>query len=268
MIEMMNTRQKDEIDLQEVWKILKKWRTFIILIIVMTMLLAYLVNAFVFKPVYASSTQLIVNNKQPNQNGMLTNADLQMSLNLIETYKEVIMSPRILDKVIKDYHLPYTVSELQKKISVRTVKLSQVISLTVEDRSPEQAALIANAVAKTFQKEIPLIMSVDNVQILAEASPNMQPVKPRIFQNVLLSTLVSFLLSIVIAFVVEVFDQTFKSEQDVETTLNIPVLGAIGMIQYGKQRTRHRLTSEAQGSNLYSKYLDEPLSKEEKKVGV
>jgi len=206
---MMSKGQQDHIDLQEVLKILKKWRTFIVLVVVLTTLLAYLVNAFMLKPVYASSTQLIVNTKQSNQNSMLTNADLQLSLNLIETYKEVLMSPRILDKVIKDYQFPYTVSELQKKISVRTVKLSQVISLTVEDRSPEQAALIANAVATTFQKEIPLIMSVDNVQILAEATPNLKPVKPRVFMNVLLSMLVSLLLSIVVVFIKEFLDQTF-----------------------------------------------------------
>lgn len=265
---MTGIMKKDEIELQEVFMILRKWRTLILMIVIISSLLTYMVNIFILKPVYASSTQLIVNNKQPSQNGMLTNADLQMSLNLIETYKEVLISPRILDKVIKDYNLSYTILELQKKISVRTVKQSQVISITVEDRSPEKAALIANAVAATFQKEIPLIMSVDNVQILAEAYPNLKPVKPRILINVLLITLVSLLLSIVAVFVIEFLDQTFKNEQDVEATLNIPVLGVIGIIQYDKHKTRHRSMTDSQGVNLSSKHLDMPVSKEEKKVGI
>ena len=41
--------------------------------------------------------------------------------------------------------------------------------MTVEDSNPIQAVEIANAVSETFQKEIPGIMNIDNVSILAMA---------------------------------------------------------------------------------------------------
>ncbi|MBT9281091.1 MAG: capsular biosynthesis protein [Hydrogenibacillus schlegelii] len=235
----------EELELQHVIAVLRKrWRLIVTLAIIGA-LGAYLVSAFLLPPVYASSTQLIVNSKKQDPNAALTYADLQFSLSLIETYKEVLVSPRILQQVIEDGRLPNTVEQLEKKIRVNTVKQSQVISITVEDGHPERAADIANLVARTFQQEVPKIMNVDNVQILAQAEPNFKPVKPRTFLNVVLAALVGLLAGTFGAFLLEALDQTFKNESEVETLLSWPVLGVIGVLDVRRTRRAYPLAGEA-----------------------
>lgn len=230
----------EEIELREVIAIFRKRMAMILALSMIGVIAAYVVSAFVLKPIYSSSTQLIVNSKKQEQNVPLTFSDLQISLNLIETYKEVIVSPRILEKAIARGALPFSADQLQKKIRVNTVKQSQVISITVEDTTPERAAAIANIVAQTFQEEVPSIMNVDNVQILAEAKPNPLPVKPKTALNVALAAFFGLLIGMVAAFLIETLDQTFKREEDVEAVLGLSVLGSIGYIDADRSRSSGR----------------------------
>ena len=71
--------------------------------------------------------------------------------------------------------------QINQKITINSHENSQVFSLTVEDSNAARAVKIANSVSETFQKEIPGIMNVDNVSILAKAEfkENPTPVKPR-----------------------------------------------------------------------------------------
>src|SRR5690606_32631757 len=135
---------------------------------------------FVLTPVYEASTQLLVNQekeKKPEYDSI----DIQADLQLINTYNVIIMSPAILEKVIKDLKLNLTVSELQDKITVQNEQDSQIVNLSVKDTDPNQATKIVNKTAEVFENKIVDIMNVDNVSILAKAvvEENQSPVKPK-----------------------------------------------------------------------------------------
>jgi capsular polysaccharide biosynthesis protein len=186
-----------------------------------------MISLFILTPQYQAATQLLVN--QENTEEQFNQGDIRTNLELINTYKVIVTSPRILDLVIQEYGLSTSYRELQNKINVQSVRNSQVMSITVTDPSYEQAVYIANAIASTFQREIITLMNINNVHIMAEAKETAtpSPVQPRPYLNIAIAFIVGLMVAVFLVFVLEYLDNTLKREQDVEKTLGLPVLGAI-----------------------------------------
>jgi capsular polysaccharide biosynthesis protein len=148
----------------------------------------------------------------------------------------IIKSPAILDKVIDKLDLNQSVEQLSGKITINSQENSQVFSLTVQDSNPAKAVEIANTVSSTFQKEIKDIMKVDNVSILAKAEvkENPAPVKPSPLLNIAIAVVVGLVAGIGLAFLLEYMDNTIRDEKDIETLLDLPLLGSIQKISQHK----------------------------------
>lgn len=259
----------DEIELREIIHIIKKRFWILGLISILSILIAGMISYFFMTPIYQASTQLLVNNSKEEAKAPLTVSDLQFSMNIIQTYIEVITSPRILDQTIRQMNLPLTAAELRKKIEVNTVKQSQIISITVEDPDPGRAAAIANNIALTFQEQVPNIMNVDNVQILATAKveDHPSPVKPKPVLNMVIAFVVGLMFATLLIFLLEYMDNTLKTEADVEKYLGLPVLGMVGIIEPLAPASRN--TSEekdAPVTNRSGRILEEPARKGERTI--
>lgn len=234
----MDTRPNEEmeLDLRGIFQILKKRRLLIISITLIAALASGIVSSFVVTPVYQASTEILVNKSEDGQGLVYNINDVNTNLKLISTYSVIIKSPRIMDLVIEDYNLSLTSEQLISKVTINSVKDSQVMKISVQDTDQKEAARLANAIANTFQREIIEIMNVDNVQILNEAKAlnNPSPVKPNITLNILIASVLSLLTAVSLSFLLEYLDNTIKSEQEIERLLGYPVLGIIGTIDEEK----------------------------------
>lgn len=219
---------EETISLQELLQTLRKRLRLILSIAFIAVLISGVVSYFFLTPIYQASTQLLVNQSK-NKENLYNYNEVQTNLQLINTYNVIIKSPAILDLVIKDLDLKMTVNELTQKITVQNETNSQVVNLSVQDTNPAMAVKIANKTAATFQKEIVKIMSVDNVSILAKASigENPSPIKPRPLLNIAIALVVGLMVGVGLAFLLEYFDNTVKTEQDIEKLIGLPVLGVI-----------------------------------------
>lgn len=222
-----------EIDLRELFQIIKKRLSLIFIITLIAAMASGIVSFFVITPIYQASTELLVNKSDAEMNAMYSYNDIQTNLKLIETYSVIIKSPRIIDKVISDYHLEMSSQELTDKVSVNAVKNSQVMAITVQDPDQTTAAKLANAVAYTFKTEILKIMKVDNVQILTQAKEveEPSPIKPKPMLNMAIAFVVGIMAAVGIVFLMEYLDNSIKSEQEIERLLGYPVLGSIATIE-------------------------------------
>jgi capsular polysaccharide biosynthesis protein len=224
-----------EIELKDYIRILRKRSIMILSLVVSLTMLTAIISMFVLSPVYEASTKIIVTKSE--QNTALNQVDLNTintNIQLINTYKEIIKTPRIMDLVATKYpEFDLTATELTKLVEVSSVNQTQVMTLKVQDKSYKRAAAIVNATSEVFQNEIPQIMKVDNVSILNEANPNLNPapVKPNKLLNIAIAFVVSLMLGVGIAFVLEYLDDTIKSEDDIMQVLNLPTLTMIGKIQ-------------------------------------
>ncbi|MBB6176108.1 capsular polysaccharide biosynthesis protein [Anoxybacillus tengchongensis] len=245
---------EETISLRELFQTLRKRAWLIVAITVIATMTSGIVSYFVLTPIYQASTQLLVNQAKSEQ-PIYNISEIQTNLQLINTYNVIMKSPAILDIVKQELDLDVPVEELNKKINVTSEKDSQVVNVTVEDPDPYMAADIANTVASVFQREIVKIMNVDNVNILAKAEVKEQPVpvKPKPLLNMAIAFVVGIMTGIGLAFLLEYLDNTIKNEQDVEKLLELPVLGAVTVIEddgTGKQEihVKKQIRGETVGS--------------------
>ncbi|WP_047983569.1 YveK family protein [Ornithinibacillus californiensis] len=223
---------EETISLKEIFDVIKKRLKLIVLLTVGAALISALISLFVLTPNYESSSQFIVNQKQQDPNAQYNVNDIRMNVELINTYSQIIRSPRILNEVIAELDLSLTVKQLQDKLNVASPDSSQVVNVTVTDPDPEMATLIANKIVAVFQDEVPVLMNVDNVEILSPAvTPDApSPVSPNKTLNVAIAIVLGGMVGVGLAFLFEYLDTTIKTENDIEKRLNVPVLGIISHI--------------------------------------
>jgi len=224
-----------ELDLRDYIRIIRKRIWIIIAVVLIATAATAIASFYLIKPVYEASTKLVVNKSdQQTANNQVDLNSINTNLSLINTYKEIIKTTAIMDKVVAAYpQFQLTPEQLSKKVSVSSVNNTQVMTLVVQDISYVKAAQIVNAVSKVFQVEIPKIMKVDNVSLLNEAKESdlPTPVKPNKKLNVALSFIVALMVSVGIVFLLEYLDDTLKSEADVQQYLGIPTLGMITKVR-------------------------------------
>lgn len=225
---------EETISIQDIFKTLKKRWKLIMLLTLIAALISGTISYFLLTPVYQSSTQILVNQKQSEN--QLDSNQIRSNIDMINTYSVIIKSPAILEKVIDELDLEQSVDQLSEKITINSQENSQVFSLTVQDSNATKAVEIANTVSATFQKEIKDIMNVDNVSILAKAEikDNPAPVKPNPLLNIAIAVVVGLMAGVGLAFLLEYMDNTIKDEGDIEKLLELPILGSIQKISQHK----------------------------------
>ncbi|WOS95492.1 YveK family protein [Nosocomiicoccus massiliensis] len=217
------------IDLEDLFKIIKKNFFSIVALPLLFGIIALLISMYLITPKYESTTQLLVNQKE-TQNTMLTQ-QVQSNLQLIKTYSEIIKSPRILDEVSNRLDNRYTTTEIQNMLNISSQSDSQVLNISVKSEHSELSNTIANTVAEVFSEDVENIMNVDNVSILSVAEGNGEQVEPRTLVNVAVGMFVGFILAALIIFLKEVLDKRIKNEDDVAEYLDLPVLGSIEKVK-------------------------------------
>jgi capsular polysaccharide biosynthesis protein len=224
-----------ELELKEVLQIVKRKLWIIISVVLIACLATAIFNIYFAKPIYSTSTKLIVNKSSDSSNTeKLDLGSLNANIQLINTYKEILKTPAILDKVAAD-HPEFNLSSegINSRITVTSKEQSQVMTIGVQDTSHTRAVGIVNAVAEVFKQEIPRIMKVDNVTILSEAKvmDNPKPISPNVRLNVVIVFIASLLVSIGLIFLLEYLDDSIKSEKDIELALGLPTLAMIRKIK-------------------------------------
>lgn len=215
-----------EIDLREIFEMLRKRWLMIASITLVAAIVAGVISFFVLKPQYEASTTMMVSYKQ-DQETLMNYNELQMSQKLATTYSQIIKSNRIADKVIKKLDLDLSSKDLNSKISVSQVETTEIFKITVKDNDPELAALIANTEAEIFKQEINEMMKVDSVSTIDVAKVPESPVAPNKVMNIAIATVLGMMVSVGLVFVLEFLDRTYKTPSDIERHLGLPILGAI-----------------------------------------
>lgn len=205
----------------------KNWKILVLLPIIF-MLISLLVTVFLMKPKYEANTQVLVNQKEKNNEYMAQ--EVQSNLQLVNTYAEILKSPRIIDDVAKK-DSKYSSSQIKSMLDITSQSDSQILTINVKNGSKADAENVANEIAQVFKKDMPKIMSIDNVSVLSKADGTATKVSPNLIQNLAIGLILGLILGMVIIVIKELFDKRIKTEEDVERELDIPVLGSIAKLK-------------------------------------
>lgn len=243
-------------ELKQYMRILRKKAWLISAIVVIVCVLTGIKSFMFTESVYRASAKLIVNQSYSVDGTQIVDySSVQTNIMLISSYTEIIKSAAILDKVVSQYpDLDITPNQLSGMISVSSASDSQVMNLDVVDTSYKRAVSIANAVATVFKDQIPSIMKVDNVTILSKANEkdDAYPINSSPIVMVILSFIVSFMLAVGLVFLMDYFDDTIKTEEDIASSLELPMLAYITKINKSDLAPRRsRSNSKQAGENAY-----------------
>lgn len=238
----------DVISLGQVFRTLRKHLIMIISLGVLGCIVAFGVTKFAMTPQYDSSALILVNQKN-NVSQVQQYNQVQTDLQMINTYKDILTQPVILDQAAKDLQADGkyngTAHDLASALTISNNENSQVVKVTARADSPYIAQDIANAVTTVFKAKITKIMpSAKNVSIISDAKLNKGKVSPRTTINLAVGLLAGLVLGVLLAFIRELTDTTVKSPEFITDTLGLPVLGSIYAIndkdmQFGKARAKN-----------------------------
>lgn len=235
---------EEEISLVELFDILKKKIGLIISLGLIGLILAAVFTFFIATPQYSSTTQLLVNKSSDDPQGVQL-SDINTNVQMINTYRDIIKGPVILEEVLKDTNLDLTVSELSDKLAIETQDDSQVFSLNVTGDNPYEAAEIANKTASIFKDKVGDIMKIDNVTVISKAESDDTPISPNNALNLIIGLLVGVMAGVGLAFLAEFMDKTVNDERFITETLGWSNLGMVSEMSESELKAKNQETQQA-----------------------
>lgn len=188
---------------------------------------SFLISQYLINTVYRSDTTLYIGKNLSSDSGLEYN-DLLIGSQLVEDYRELIKSRLVVNEVMRELSITGVSAEVfSAKINVALKNNTRVIQISASDASPDTARTIADKVTDVFVEKVDEIMQVDYVKVIDRAETPQVPVKP----NKALYTAAGFILgaalSFGIIFLVDFFDNSVKTAEDIGEFLNLPVIGTI-----------------------------------------
>ncbi|MCM3724926.1 Wzz/FepE/Etk N-terminal domain-containing protein [Neobacillus cucumis] len=210
----MNQRRPKEINLKELFLVIKRRSMIILLMTIIAGLAGYILNQSNVVPLYQSSSRVIIGADEESR----------------KTLQVIVRDSSILDIVIKKMGLKETSDQLANKITVASLESSQVVSISVVDSNPIMASKIADTTAEVFKEEVPKIVDKDYIRILSKAKVNPEPINPKNDNKMFYGVIGGLVIGIGAAFFLETLDDRIRSSKEIEEFLGVPVVGRIPKI--------------------------------------
>ena len=222
----MNNQEANtiEIDVLSLFRTIWRKKFLILLTAILTTGLAFAYSAFLATPQYDSTTRLYVVTQSGDNGVGVTNQDLQAGSFLVKDYQEIILSQDVLKNVTPTLGIT---DDIKEKITVNIPVDTRILSITVRDSDPNQAATIANTLRDEAAKKIIEVTKVSDVTTLEAALPAENPSTPQTKRNLVLGFIVGAFLATALVLVLEVLDDRVKRPQDIEESLGMTLLGVV-----------------------------------------
>ena len=225
-------RDEIEIDLREIFHVLKKRVLIIILTAVIFATGSAVYSFFLASPVYEATSRLYILTQSTSITSL---ADIQMGSSLALDYLELINSRPVVEDVIENLDLHEDYEELLGKISVDNPADTRILNISVQDTDARRATQIANELSEVSRKRISDIMQTDEPRVVEVAHTPEAPVKPEKTKNIAIAFLLGAILSAGVIVVMYVFNDKIRSAEDIERYLGLNTLASVPLEGKGKK---------------------------------
>lgn len=215
---------KKEFSLMDFLTMLRKHLKLVIILPIIGCILALSYSFLLVTPQYTSSATILIQNFGVVSGGdtseedeyRVYSSDLQASATLAKNCSILFAADPEMRQIIGN-----------TKMSVSSIDESNFMSITITADNPKVAADTANKVAeKAYDVYIGAFKS-GTVSIIAGANVPTKPSSPNIVKNGLFGFVGGLVIAFVIAFLIEISDNTIKKDDDLYKIYNIPVFAEI-----------------------------------------
>ena len=219
----MNTR-RDEIDLREIFYVIKKR---LLIIIAVSMVFGIASGLYSYKyitPLYSSSAKIYVLSKA---DAVLSMQDLNLSSGLTSDYIEMIKSRTVLQPVIDNLQLNMKYETLNGLVSVANPKDTRILYIQVIFDDPAMAKKINNEIVEQSKKCIKKIISTNEVNVLEEAFSSGIKISPNNKKNAIIGAMVGVFITCGAFVMQSLLSNKVKTADDIERYLGLNTLGMV-----------------------------------------
>ena len=217
-------------DLDEIFRILKKRFWIIILITALAVGASVVLSLYVMTPLYEAESSIIIGKeRQENQEVgyAYSYSDVMMYEKMLKTYGQIaksrLVTEKASEKLIESGQTDLSFGEKEVTVTPDT----QILTVKIQDTNPNSAMVKVNILAQTFVEEANRIYPSVNVQVLDTAILPVSPVSPKTRLNMSVAFMLGIIVSLGIIFIIEYMDNTLKTEEDIEKYMGLPVIGLI-----------------------------------------
>ena len=225
--EKVNRTDEMEIDLRELFYLFRQKLLIIIAAFVVGGMLAGAATYFLIKPTYKASSLLYV--VSASNDSVVNLSDLQIGTNLTADYEELLLSRPVMESVLRNLKLRETTSvkELREMLSITNKSGTRILEISATTGDPKLSADIANEVADLAITWLPAVMECNEPHVAEEAVTPTHRAGPSYVRNTVIGALVLALLVYGVYVVRYLYDDSIRTEEDMEKYFGVTPLAII-----------------------------------------
>ena len=180
---------------------------------------------------YTASGTMYVYNANPNlmNYGYTSSADLNSAVMLVETYRVVVNSNRVLDAVAE--RLPeypsITTGYIAGTLSMGSVSETGVVRVSCRTDNPKKSADICNAVLDVAPNEIKRVVGAGDVVIMDYAVAPSRPDSRSALRQILINVLIGAGAAAALLILIFLLNQRVEKPEELEENYTVPLLSTI-----------------------------------------
>lgn len=225
MSEKQTLNDEVEIDLGELFKVLKKNILLVLVISLLCAAIGLVSSMFLISKKYSSEATIYITPKVTEQ-GTIDYNSIQTNSRMVNNYMEILKGETILAKVADQVGME-SYSEVLDTLTISNPENTELITVSLETTDPELSQQIVSLVISTFTEDMMDILNLNNVTIINDAKVNENPVSPSVPRYTILGLAVGLVISCGYVFITFLFDKRLRTREEAENFLGVPVLATV-----------------------------------------
>lgn len=187
-------------------------------------------------PKYSATVQVFATYSDTAANSgdisSVNNASSYIS-NQIKSYPTLATTESVLQPVIDDLGLTMTVKQLAAQLTVTNPSQTAFVNITVENDSAQQAASIANAVAKSLSSVVQTSLYASDqkspvkLSVVQQAYEPTSPSSPKVALNMAIGIVAGVILGVFVALIKDMLSTHIQEAHDLQEIIDAPIMGRI-----------------------------------------
>ena len=214
-----------------IYSLKKRWKMIVGITLTFT-LIAGLVTFFVIKPKYETKIRVFIGKEgaTPDTGVDYNSGDLSFYQDLVGTYIEILKNNDSIKTALKDIKQEDTQANINRVLSGLSVSQSgttQIMDIKYVTTDMSEIIPVIESVTDQFIVKSKQLIKNGNIQVLEKAKIPGGPISPNKPLNIIIGFMLGLMVAIGLAFLLEYFDNTVKTTEELENLLGIPVLADI-----------------------------------------
>ena len=218
-----------EIDLVEIWQVIKKQFGLLVVIVILCAILAGVISKFFIAPKYTSSSTIFLT-PSISETGVVDYTSQNSNEKLVNNVMALLVQDNILSEVAKQTGME-SVEDLRNQIKVSNDTNTTLVKVEATTLDPKLSKNIVNSTVNVFIDTMQENLNLKNIEIVDKAKLSYEPSGPNVKKNILIGAAAGFVIDALIVVLKVLTNTKLKSKEEAEKYLKLPVFCELPVIK-------------------------------------